>query len=457
MKRRQFLQTLPAAAGLALAQAQTRPPRRPNILFIMADDLGYGDLGCYGQQQIQTPNIDRLAAGGMRFTQAYAGATVCAPSRCALMTGKHGGHGFIRGNANFSLRPQDTTVAEILKKAGYHTGLIGKWGLAEPYSTGTPNRKGFDEWFGYLSQVLAHTYYPTTLWDNEKEFMVTGNFSAKRTAYSHDIFTTRALAFLEKQRAGSPFFLELAYTIPHANNEAGNQTGNGLEVPSDEPYTNRDWPQVEKNFAAMITRMDRDIGRLMDSLRSRGLDRETLVIFTSDNGPHREGGGQGIPGQNPEFFHSSGPLRGIKRDLYEGGIRVPAIASWPGVIAPGATNNTPWAFWDFLPTAAELAGVPAPRGLDGISIVPALQGRALPKREYFYWEFHEAGFFQAVRMGDWKGVRLKTKTAPIELYDLATDVGEKNNVAAQHPDIVKRIEEIMTSARTESAEFPVAG
>jgi arylsulfatase A-like enzyme len=453
MKRREFLQTLPAMAGLGMAQAQ--PARRPNILFIMADDLGYGDLGCYGQKQIQTPNIDRLAASGMRFTQAYAGATVCAPSRCALMTGKHSGHGFIRGNANVSLRPQDTTVAEVLKKAGYNTALIGKWGLGEPYSTGTPNRKGFDEWFGYLSQLLAHTYYPTTLWENEKEFMVTGNFSSKRTAYSHDLFTARALSFLERQRAGSPFFLELAYTIPHANNEAGNQTGNGLEVPSDEPYTSRDWPQVEKNFAAMITRMDRDVGRVLDALRARGLDRETLVIFTSDNGPHKEGGGQGMPGQNPEFFHSSGPLRGIKRDLYEGGIRVPAIASWPGVISPGTTSDAKWAFWDFLPTAAELAGAPAPRGIDGMSIVPALQGRPLPNREYFYWEFHEGGFFQGVRMGDWKGVRLKAKAAPIELYDLATDVGEKNNVAAQHPEVVKRIGEIMASARTESAEFPV--
>jgi arylsulfatase A-like enzyme len=447
LSRRNFLAA--AAAGAVALRAQT--PGRPNILFILADDLGYGDLGCYGQQQIRTPNLDRLAAGGMRFTQAYAGATVCAPSRCALMTGLHTGHGYVRGNQNLSLRPEDRTVAELLQRAGYRTALIGKWGLGEAYTSGTPNRKGFDEWFGYLNQTLAHTYYPTTLWDNEKEFLLRENFSSKRSGYSHDLFTARALSFLERQRAGSPFFLELAYTIPHANNEAGAQTGNGLEVPSDEPYSSRPWPPVEKNFAAMITRMDRDVGRVLDALRARGLERDTLVIFSSDNGPHREGG------QNPEFFRSSGSLRGIKRDLYEGGIRVPAIASWPGVIQPGVTSDAQWAFWDFLPTAAELAGADAPRGIDGISIVPALRGRPLPAREYLYWEFHEGGFFQAVRMGNWKGVRNKSRSAPIELYDLASDIGEKLDVAAAHPDVVRRIAGIMTAARNESKEFPVKG
>jgi arylsulfatase A-like enzyme len=445
LSRRHFLGGLAAAASSRLlAQA-----KKPNIVFILADDLGYGDLGCYGQQQVQTPNIDRMASKGMRFTQAYAGSTVCAPSRCALMTGRHTGHAFIRGNQRLDLRPEDTTVAELLKSVGYRTAIFGKWGLGTACNSGTPNRKGFDEWFGYLDQRHAHTYYPSQLWENEKEYFLAGNFGPNHTEYSHDLFTQRARAFVEKQSPGSPFFLYLAYTIPHADNEAAKITGNGMDVPTDAPYSNRTWPQTEKNFAAMITRMDRDVGGLMDLLASRGLDRDTLVIFTSDNGPHKEGG------HDPTFFHSSGPLRGIKRDLYEGGIRVPAIAVWPGVIRPGSASDEVWAFWDFLPTAAELSGAPAPRDIDGVSFVPALRGWPMPKREYLYWEFHEQGFSQAVRLGEWKGVRRKSRGAPIELYDLATDIQEQTNVASQHPDVVRQIAGIMISARTESKEFPV--
>jgi arylsulfatase A-like enzyme len=445
MTRREFTGT---AAAAALAGAPAAPP--PNIVFILADDLGYGDLGCYGQRRIATPHLDRLAAEGMRFTQAYAGSTVCAPSRCALMTGLHTGHARTRGNLfpDLALRPEDITVTELLKKAGYRTGLFGKWALGGIGTTGYPRRKGFDEWFGYFSQTHAHNYYPEHLLDNEREYLARGNMGTQRKEYAHDLFTERALGFLDSQPAGRPFFLHVCYTIPHANNEMGRDTGNGMEVPDDAPYTGQSWPQPEKNFAAMITRMDRDVGRLMERLKKIGADGNTLIIFTSDNGPHQEGG------HSPDFFGSRGPLRGIKRDLYEGGIRVPMIARWPGKVKAGAVSDQVWAFWDFLPTACELAGVPAPRGLDGISMVPALAGRPQTSHEYLYWEFHERGFDQAVRAGDWKAVR-KGRGSLMELYDLGRDPGETNNVAVKHPDIVGRMGRIMEQARTESREFPV--
>ncbi len=448
MHRREFLGAAGLAAAGPLANA-ANASQKPNIVFILADDLGYGDLGCYGQQQIQTPNIDRLAAEGLRFTQAYAGSTVCAPSRCSLMTGLHTGHARTRGNRypDLPLRPQDVTVTEVLKKAGYRTGLFGKWSLGQLGSTGYPTRKGFDEWFGFFSQTHAHNYYPEHLLEDDHAFICRGNMGTQRKDYAHDLFSERALNFLERD-SGQPFFLHVCYTIPHANNEMGRDTGNGMEVPSDAPYSDKPWPQTEKNFAAMITRMDRDVGRIMEQLKKTGQDGNTIVIFTSDNGPHQEGG------HKPASFESSGPLRGIKRDMYEGGIRVPAIMRWPGRIQPGRVSGQVWAFWDFLPTAAELAGVDCPSGLDGISIVPTLLGNAQKQHEYLYWEFHERGFDQAVRMGDWKGVRHGRK-GPLELYDLRVDVSERKDVAAQHPDVAARIVEIMQTARTESQEFPV--
>jgi len=444
MNRREFLG---AAAG-TLLNAQPRQ-KKPNLLLVLADDLGYGDLGCYGQQRIATPNLDRLAAEGIRFTQAYAGSTVCAPSRCCLMTGLHTGHAWVRGNQypDLPVRPQDVTVTELLKRAGYATGLFGKWSLGGLGSTGYPLAKGFDEWFGFFSQTHAHNYYPEHLLENNSAYLLRGNFGAKKQEYAHDLFTERALQFLERQKS-APFFLHVCYTIPHANNEMGRDTGNGMEVPSDAPYSAKDWPQPEKNFAAMITRMDADVGKFLAQLKKSGQEENTLVIFTSDNGPHREGG------HSAEFFESSGPLRGIKRDLYEGGIRVPMLARWPGQIKPGQVSDQVWTFWDFLPTAAELAGVAPPAGIDGISMLPALLGRPQKSHEYLYWEFHERGFHQAVRWGDWKGVRFGRK-APLELYNLKTDLGEKNNVAAQHRDIVGKIEQILTRARTDSQEFPV--
>ncbi|MDX2151638.1 MAG: sulfatase-like hydrolase/transferase [Bryobacteraceae bacterium] len=326
------------------------------------------------------------------------------------------------------------------------TALYGKWSLGGLGTAGYPTRRGFDDWFGFFSQVHAHTYYPEHLLENDREFLVSGNFGAKKTTYAPDLFTRRALDFINKNP--DPFFLHLCYTIPHANNEVGRDTGNGMEVPDDAPYKGKSWPQQERNFAAMITRMDRDIGRLLAALKQNGQAENTLVLFTSDNGPHQEGG------HDPAFFKSTGPLRGIKRDLYEGGIRVPGLAWWPGRVQPAQVSNHPWAFWDFLPTACDLAGIDAPSNLDGLSFAPALFGKPAKQHEYFYWEFHERGFHQAVRMGDWKGVRLGSRE-PIELYNLAKDVGEAENVAARHPDIVRRIEAILAQARTDSQLFPI--
>ncbi|MCD6508495.1 arylsulfatase [Candidatus Poribacteria bacterium] len=454
MDRRRFLYTLGVGTAGVMALGGSavfgKYPnlggRKPNIIFILADDLGYGDLGCYGQRLIETPNIDALAAEGIRFTQCYAGSTVCAPSRCALMTGFHMGHARVRGNKLIPLRPRDVTVAEILKGAGYTTAIIGKWGLGEPGTTGVPNLKGFDEWFGYLNQRRAHNYYPEYLWRNMEKYWIKENMNGKKGVYSHDLFTEEALKFIRRNR-GNPFFLYLAYTIPHANNELGRKTGNGMEVPSDEPYSDRSWPQVEKNFAAMVTRMDRDVGRIVSLLKELGIDGETVIFFSSDNGPHREGG------HDPKFFKSSGPLRGIKRDLYEGGIRVPMIVRWPGKIKPGSVSDQVWAFWDFLPTAAEIAGVESPRGIDGISMLPALLGKEQGDHEYLYWEFYERGFDQAVRMGDWKGVRHLDRK--IELYNLSEDIGERRNIAADHLDIVNEISKIMREAHLDSPNFPI--
>jgi len=441
--RRNFMGTM--AAAPLLSRAATR---KPNIIFVLADDLGYGDLGCYGQKRIQTPNIDRMTSEGVRFQQAYAGSTVCAPSRCCLMTGFHTGHALVRGNKGpeLNLRPQDVTVAEILRDAGYRTGIFGKWALGGVGTPGYPMAQGFDEWFGFFSQGQAHNYYPELLLDGQTEYMLQGNRGASKKDYAHDLFTERALRFVEGDK-NQPFFLYLPYTVPHANNEMGRDTGNGMEIPSDAPYSKEDWPQPEKNFAAMITRMDRDIGALLDRLKATGQDEDTVVFFTSDNGPHQEGG------HKADFFDSNGPLRGIKRDLYEGGIRVPAIARWPGRIEAGSVSDHVWAFWDFLPTAAEIAGAPAPRDIDGTSMLPALLGKPQRNHEYLYWEFHERGFHQAVRMGNWKGVRFGTGK-PVELYNLDEDIGEANNVASRHPDVVRRIEALMDSARTESSEFP---
>jgi arylsulfatase A-like enzyme len=427
------------------ARAAERPP---NIVFILADDLGYGDVGCYGQKQVRTPRLDRMATEGLRFTQVYAGSTVCAPSRCSLMTGLHTGHCRVRGNARVPLGPDDRTVAEVLKAAGYATGLCGKWGLGEPESSGVPNKKGFDFFFGYLNQHHAHAYYPDYLWRNREKVelpnVVKNNVASKKVVYSPDLITKEAIGFIEANK-GKPFFLYFAPTLPHANNEAKQE---GMEIPSDAPYSEEKWPQAQKNHAAMITRLDADVGKLLDKLSELKLDGNTIVFFSSDNGPHKEGGG------DPAFFQSSGGLRGHKRSLTEGGIRVPMIARWPGKVKPGVSDLV-WTFWDFLPSAAELGGAKSPAGLDGRSVTPELLGTSAVKpHEFLYWEFHEGGSKQAVRTGNWKAIRNKLGGV-LELYDLTKDIGEQENVAARHPDVVAKVEDYLKTARTESKEWPL--
>jgi len=434
-------------AVLLLLGAQAE--RKPNIIFIHADDLGYGDLSCYGQQKFRTPNIDGLASEGTRYTQYYAGSTVCAPSRCALMTGLHTGHCLIRGNARVNLRPSDVTVAKVLQRAGYATGLAGKWGLGHEGSEGVPTRQGFDFFYGYLDQVHAHNYWPTFLVRNEERVKLKNvvpnegkegqGVASERVEYSDDLIHREGLSFIEKNRE-KPFFLYLATTLPHANNEAKNK---GMEIPDYGEFKDKDWPEPEKGRAAMITRLDRNVGEVMKKIKDLGLEGNTVVFFTSDNGPHNEGG------SNAAFFNSSGPLRGTKRDMTEGGIRVPMIVRWPGKVAAGAVSDAVWCHWDFLPTAAELAGVASPEALDGLSCAPILLGKPGRSHEYLYWEFFERGFDQAVRMGDWKGIRNGVDGA-IQLYNLKTDLGEKDNVADKNTDVVAKIDAILKSARTEN-------
>ena len=451
----------PPATNEAVRHLRPPVPRRPNILLIVADDLGYGDLGCYGSTRIQTPHLDRLASEGIRFTQFYAGSTVCAPARAALMLGKHTGHLNIRGNRRgATLQAEELTLAEWLRATGYRTGLIGKWGLADEGLPGVPWKKGFDHFVGYLENVHAHDYYTTYLWRYDPTVPFEGrvtlleNFAGAKRTYIPDLCTKAATNFIrihkpEPYNQNRPFFLMLCYTIPHANNEEGRRTGNGMQVPSDAPYSDRPWPQPEKNKAAMITRMDADIGRILELLKALDLEENTIVLFTSDNGPHREGG------VDPAFLGSSGPLRGIKRDLYEGGIRVPMIVRWPLRIRPGQVSDFVWAHWDLFPTLAEAAGTNAPPGLDGISVFPLWVGEPQTNRhEYLYWEFHERGFQQALRWGDWKGLRLGPGQ-PLELYDLRQDPGERQNVASQHPDVVATIEELLAKARVDSSDWPV--
>ncbi|KAA3611511.1 MAG: N-acetylgalactosamine-6-sulfatase [Planctomycetota bacterium] len=436
-----------ALFGSPVAQEPDQPP---NLIFILADDLGYGDLGCFGQRTISTPALDRMAEQGMRLTHFYAGSTVCAPSRCTLMTGMHTGHCRVRGNGRVPLQPDDLTVAELLQSAGYTTGLIGKWGLGLAETTGIPNSQGFDYFFGYLSQVNAHNYYPEYLWRNQEKVLLKGNkaqggVSSLRSQYSHDLFTEEAMTFVRKHH-DEPFFLYLAYTIPHANNERGRKEGNGMEVPDWGPYADREWPEPQKGHAAMIHRLDRDVGRLLTLLQDLEIASRTLVIFSSDNGPHKEGGAK------PDFFDSNGVHKGIKRALYDGGIRVPTLAWWPGTVKPGSVCDTPGAFWDFLPTAAEVAGVEVPEGLDGVSLLPLLRGAELPKRPPLYWEFHERGFHQALRFGPWKAVR--RKAGPVEIYHLIQDPGETKNLAEGQPEILQQAQDLLASSRSPSEHWP---
>lgn len=455
-----------AVCACSNSSEEKQAESKPNIIYILADDLGYGDLGCYGQTEIKTPHLDKMAESGMRFTQHYAGSTVCAPSRCCLMTGLHTGHSKVRGNANVPINENDTTIASLLKNAGYKTGLIGKWGLGEEGSSGIPNKNGFDFFYGYLNQIRAHNFYPDYLWrNNEKvpldnEIVVAdkgyakgiGTASTNKKEYSHDLFTSEALQFIERSYE-SPFFLYLAYTIPHANNEHWLVSEHGMEVPDYGIYKDKDWPDAQKGLAAMISRMDGDIGKINNKLKELGIDKNTLIIFSSDNGPHSEGM------NDPDFFDSNGKLRGQKRDLYEGGIRVPMIANWPGTISPGQVSNHQSAFWDFLPTACEIAGIKPPENIDGISFLPELLGEPQTQHDNLYWEFHEQGGKQALRKGNWKLVirNVVNDLEPVtELYNLSDDISEENNLAGEHPEMVKQLSDMMKKERVPTKEFPFA-
>lgn len=435
------------AYSSSLLYAAERPP---NIVVVLADDLGYGDLGCFGQKTLQTPRLDAMAREGLRFSQFYAGSSVCAPSRCVLMTGKHVGRCVVRGNSNepIILQKGDATVASVLKSAGYRTACIGKWGVGTPDNLTNPNDVGFDHFFGYVNMRHAHNFYPEFLvrngkvqplrnvvapeWKKFQDIKLPNageGVAEKRVDYAPDLFVDDALRFIRENQP-SPFFLYLALNTPHANNEA---RPNGMEVPDLGEFADKDWPEAEKGFAAMIRNLDRDTGRILDLLKELKIDKQTLVLFTSDNGPHKEGG------HDSEFFDSNGSLRGIKRDLLEGGIRVPTIAWWPGVIKPGTEDDAHWYFGDLMATAAELADVEAPKDLDSESFAPILRGQPREQRwnrkAKMYWEIYEGKTAQAVRFGKWKAIRSPMFTGEIELYDMSNDAGEKRDFSMRRPDL----------------------
>ncbi len=445
-----MFRSLLMAGWILVLVTSTRAAERPNFVLIMADDLAVHDLGCYGQKLIRTPQIDRLASEGTRFTQVYAGASVCAPSRSVLMTGLHTGHTRVRGNhsrtggiigetgeqGRVPLRDEDLTIAEVLKQSGYATGIAGKWGLGEPGSTGIPNRQGFDNWLGYLNQDKAANYFPDALWKNQEQLKLPGNADGKQQQYSHDLFTEFALNFIQQHKS-DPFFLYVAYTIPHVDHQ----------VPDLGPYAAQTWPGKAREYAAMITRMDADVGRIATLVDKLGLADNTLILFCSDNGG---------PAPFQDVFQSNGQLRGHKGQLYEGGLRIPTLARWPGHIPSGRVSSTPWYLADIFPTLVELSGSPIPAKLDGVSVLPTLQGKELPISDRFlYWEQTSNKFQQAVRWKTWKAIRTGLR-GPVELYDLAQDPTESKNIAKSQPQVVLAVEDFLKSARTDSAEWPIS-
>lgn len=443
--------------------AQTK---KPNIIFILADDLGYGDIGCYGQQKIATPNIDKLASQGLKFTDFYSGSTVCAPARSAFMTGLHTGHTAIRGNrgippeGQFPLPSTAITFPMILKQNGYTTAAFGKWALGFITTTGDPQKKGFDKFYGYNCQTLAHNYYPDHLWNNHQRIELPGNLKYD-SIYSADLIHQQAMEFLN-QKHSKPFFLYLPYTLPHADVIAPHDEVYNFyvkkfnEEPSPAPRNNdlekhHFDPYPHASFAAMVARLDKFVGEIMKSLKEKGMEENTWIFFTSDNGPHKENGG------DPVFFNSSAGFKGIKRDLYEGGIREPFIAYKKGTTKPGLVSM-PAILYDMYPTLLELAGIRPPANIDGQSIVPALTGKKQKPHKYLYWELHEAGGKQAIRMGNWKGVKNNVtlnRNAPIELYDLRIDPSENNNVADKNPHIIKQLEDLLKAAYVPDKNWPL--
>jgi arylsulfatase len=450
-----FLVSSSAAADVA---------RPPNIVFILADDLGYAELGCYGQKKIKTPRLDQMAAEGIRFTQFYCGNAVCAPSRCVLMTGKHPGHAVIRDNKEVKPEgqeplPADTvTIAKLLKAHGYATAAIGKWGLGGPGSSGDPNKQGFDLFYGFNCQRQAHNHYPTYLWRNDKREGLDNDGTLKGRQHSHDLFEAEALKFIEENK-DRPFFLYVPFAIPHVSLQVPDDALKEYLGKWDDPpywgekgYLPNAHPRA--TYAAMVTRMDRSVGRILDQVKKLGLEENTIVFFSSDNGPTHDHAG----GSDSEFFESAGPFRGLKGSLYEGGIRAPCIVRWPGRIKPGRTSDLPGGFPDVLPTLCDVAGAAVPKDIDGVSILPTLLDKGdQRKHEFLYWEFAGYGGQQAARVGDWKGVRqqLHKGSLAIQLYNLAEDIGEKNDVAAKHPEVVERIAKIMKEQHTGSERFPI--
>ena len=457
---RPILQILISALLIVSLKAE---PSKPNVIYILADDLGYGDLGCYGQKVLKTPHLDKMAAEGMRFSRNYSGSTVCAPSRCTLLTGKHSGHSSIRGNGPGLLRESDVSVADIFKKAGYRTGNFGKWGIGQPPPADMPNRHGFDEFFGYVNMFHAHNFYPEFLIHNGKEIKLRNELmqsfkkispenrgmgvAKEKIDYAPNIIRSKMLDFIERHRQ-KPFFLLYTPNTPHANNEGGrNGYGRGMEVPDFAPYGDKNWPDTEKGFARMVDDLDLDIKNIRTALKKHALEENTLIIFSSDNGPHQEGG------HKVDFFDSNGEKRGLKRDLYEGGVRVPMIACWPGKIPANSLNHSIVAFQDLMPTIAELTKINCPE-TDGISMWPKLLGHESNNlNRTLYWEFPERGGKQALLKGNFKLIRLLKPQERYELYDVAKDPGESNNLIRKFPEVAEKLKKIMFSIPDENSKF----
>ena len=447
----------------------------PNIVYILADDLGCADLSCYGQTKFETPHIDALAATGMKFSQHYTGSTVCAPSRSTLMTGLHTGHTAIRGNKELEVEGQTpmpseyVTVAELLKGKGYTTGAFGKWGLGFIGSEGDAINQGFDTFFGYNCQRMAHRYYPPYLWSNDDKYPLEGNDWIHTVTYAPDVVQEKTLEFIEDNK-DAPFFAYVPFIQPHAEMISKEDSifksfrGRWVEGPAKTTYASNYGPNLVKHeyciqdepyatFATMVTYMDNYVGEIVAKLKELGIYDNTIIMFASDNGPHQEGG------HNPDFFNSTGVYRGHKRDLYDGGIRTPFIVTWPGKIKAGSTTDLVSAFWDFVPTVADIVDAKV-KNTDGISYLPTLlQKGKQAQHDYLYWEFANKGGRVAVRMGDWKAVKYNvTKgNSKVEIYNIITDPGEQNNVAVLHPELVKKAEALFVDAHKNNAVFPFEG
>ncbi len=453
MKLKYLLLLIAVCATISCSQNSGKSDsQKPNIIFIMADDLGYGDLGCYGQQLITTPNIDSLAIQGMKFTQCYSGSAVCAPARSVLMTGMHTGHTTVRGNfgkggviglgggeGRVPLKEEDVTIAQVLKKAGYKTAMVGKWGLGEPNTSGEPNRKGFDEFYGFLNQRRAHTYFPEYIWKDTVKVELPGNKNGQKMEYTHEMFADYAVDFIQRNK-NNPFFLYLPFCIPHDD----------YEVPDNGIYDGEAWSKDLKAYASMIGRLDNTVGRILKTLKEMGIDNNTIVFFTSDNGATNIS-------DEWKIFKSNAFLKDGKRNPYEGGIRVPMIVRYPEKVNAGQTNDAVWYFADVMPTLAEIANVSSPENIDGISIYPTIIGNKQDfGHRYLYWEFYEGNGWRAVRFGNWKAIQQGMKKEvhqDIELYDLSRDIGETNNIADQYPEIILKAEKMFEESHTPSQHY----